>query len=631
MMAALRAYWRPETGVFLVLWLGLMVVGRTELFRDPGTFWHTEVGRRILESSEFPTKDEFSFTRQGERWIAYHWLGEVGMAAGYAAWGWDGLLLLLAASLAALYAWVFQRLRRAGFHWSLALVLVGLTLAASVHNWHVRPHMATLFGVAITYAVLLDIDAGRLRMGYLLGLVPLFLVWANVHGGVLGGLATLIIAGGGWLLAYGLRWPTPIHSPRDIAFLVAVMLACGIVLLLTPYGPESLTYWLRILSLDLSTIIQEHAPLVLTQLTGMAILAMAAVYAFTLAGILPDWPRLVWVVPLFWLWQTYERNRHGPLFAVTATLAIAAMMSHTRWASYLSQRGSDLFRPSPAEVRDLRRWLLPALVVGLGLVLQSLQVSFPLLGRGWVQEDPRRWPVGLLPELRQLTTDEAATDPQPKVRIFNDMLYGGYLIFHAPQLSVFIDDRCELYGQEFLHEYAEAEAVRPERVSDWAEQWRFRYVLTRKGGRFHQFLQTQERDWEKLAEDQAAVLYRRKQPHSGLTNRHQPVSLDLRRNLNNQPGEAMGLVPLELLKCGESGTIADVSGNEHWVCRLNEMGIRAGVRLTVLRSGSPTLLQVGSGRLSLRLNETIQILVQTHKGSEAESLEACPTNHHPNS
>ena len=40
-------FFRAETGIFLALWLFLMVLGQWRLFRDPGTFWHTRVGQII--------------------------------------------------------------------------------------------------------------------------------------------------------------------------------------------------------------------------------------------------------------------------------------------------------------------------------------------------------------------------------------------------------------------------------------------------------------------------------------------------------------------------------------------------------------------------------------------------------
>jgi Fe2+ transport system protein FeoA len=74
------------------------------------------------------------------------------------------------------------------------------------------------------------------------------------------------------------------------------------------------------------------------------------------------------------------------------------------------------------------------------------------------------------------------------------------------------------------------------------------------------------------------------------------------------------ILPLERLKRGESGTIADVSGHQGWVSRLEELGIRAGVRVTMVQPGSPALFEAGAGRFSLRLGDAIRILVETGNG-----------------
>jgi ferrous iron transport protein A len=56
--------------------------------------------------------------------------------------------------------------------------------------------------------------------------------------------------------------------------------------------------------------------------------------------------------------------------------------------------------------------------------------------------------------------------------------------------------------------------------------------------------------------------------------------------------------------------VCDVSGEPAWVRRLAELGIRVGSRLRVLRGGSPCLVQVGGGRLSLRGELALQVLVR---------------------
>lgn len=69
-----------------------------------------------------------------------------------------------------------------------------------------------------------------------------------------------------------------------------------------------------------------------------------------------------------------------------------------------------------------------------------------------------------------------------------------------------------------------------------------------------------------------------------------------------------GTLPLESLAIGEWANVAEVSGEPGWVGRMAELGVRAGSRLRLLRSGTPCLVQVGAMRLSLR-SEAVQIFV----------------------
>src|SRR5260370_30949264 len=62
-----------------------------------------------------------------------------------------------------------------------------------------------------------------------------------------------------------------------------------------------------------------------------------------LRGGLPAWAGVTWLVPVVWLYLACRRIRQAPLFAVTATVALADMLPATRWARWLARPGSDLF------------------------------------------------------------------------------------------------------------------------------------------------------------------------------------------------------------------------------------------------------------------------------------------------
>ena len=511
----LKRLWRAETGFFLGLWLFLMVVGRVRLFRDPGTFWHTVVGRRMLSSGRLIETDPFSFTFGGRPWIPHQWLGECAMAVLDGFGGLDSLLLATATLLAGLYAWVAHRLLRAGLHWMPTAFVVSLAIAASANHLHVRPHIGTIVGFGVTFGLLCDFEAGRIGPGGLWWLVPLFLVWSSVHGGALGGLATMGLALAGWCVYRLAGLESPIARPRQAIGVALVIAACGLTALVNPYGTRLPRTWLSIMGSPLlPRIIQEHAPLNWRAPDGWMLLMLALIYVGALASVRPRWPRVTWLLPLFWLYEAVTRVRHGPLFSLAAAMAMAEMLPYTRWAAWLARPGRDWFRDPSGDLPPGRRlgWgpaILPVGVVLLAVVLQGAGVRAPLVGRGWVRLDPEHWPVELLPELRQ-----AARENPGGARIFNDLLFGGFLIYYTPGLEVFIDDRCELYGDDWLSQFAEAMNRDPARIQGWIERYDCRYALVQSGSGFDRYLGRSPL-WIAWKRSDVATLYRREPDDAG--------------------------------------------------------------------------------------------------------------------
>ena len=546
-----QRFWRTETGLFLGIWLVLMVTGRSRLLRDPGTFWHIEVGRQILDRGELVWTDSFSFTCAGQPWIARTWLAECGMALLHQWAGWDGLLVATVTVLAGLYAWVGHRLMRAGMTGGLAVLLTVLTIAASAYHFHARPHLATIILLGWTFARLCDFEAGRLSLRGLFWLIPVFAVWMNLHDGVVGGLATLVLVVAGWVavavvsrlagrefswlpmvpkaMATTVRGDAAIVgkeaeskpsacSARDAAtspllVLVWLVLGCGATALLTPYGWEVPKAWISILNSPVvGRLMDEHRPLMESSESWL-VFVFAALYLAALAGVDPHRLRVTWLIPLVWFYLAWTRIRHGPLFAITAVIALAEMWPHVAWVRWLDRHKSVLFHlRSPdhgsgaSEVREPRDWQWFAIPLALLLAtatLQTIGVTAPVVGRGWAQLDATHWPVDLLPDLQRYEREHPDGTP-----VFNDMLFGGFLIYHTPGLRVFIDDRCELYGDERLEAYAAAMGQDSSLIDHWARQYGFEIALVAPGSAFDSHF-SHAPGWELQARSPAATLYRR--------------------------------------------------------------------------------------------------------------------------
>jgi ferrous iron transport protein A len=69
------------------------------------------------------------------------------------------------------------------------------------------------------------------------------------------------------------------------------------------------------------------------------------------------------------------------------------------------------------------------------------------------------------------------------------------------------------------------------------------------------------------------------------------------------------IVPLALLQPGESGRIHDVCGSPEATARLAEMGLREGVFVRMIQTGTPCLVALGDQRLTFRGGDGDDIFV----------------------
>ncbi len=69
------------------------------------------------------------------------------------------------------------------------------------------------------------------------------------------------------------------------------------------------------------------------------------------------------------------------------------------------------------------------------------------------------------------------------------------------------------------------------------------------------------------------------------------------------------VLPIDLLKSNEEASIIELHGDEPQVHRLAEMGLRVGAKVRMIRPGAPCLLALDGKRLSLRLNDALEVLV----------------------
>lgn len=512
----LRRWFTAELLVFVTLWLSLSALLRERAFYDPGSLWHIVVGEHILRHG-IPQSDPFTFTFADHHWVPQQWGAELLMALLHRVGQLDFLFLVFTTGLAALYTWLFHRALHYGFTPLLAFPVIVACLFVGAFHYYVRPHMITLAGMAWTMALLVDAEDGQLPMWRLYSLPPLYALWTNLHGGVLGGLFTLGLALGVWATLFLLArwWPvlqdmTPWRRWSDLGRWFAVVLACALAPLLNPHGWEMFRIWQSLVgSKVLPQIVGEHMPLDPTRPFAWPTLLLAVAYLLLL---LSAWPRvrISWWVPLLWFLLSFQSIRQAPLFAITVAVVAPVVWPHTRTYRFLLQHsdGTLAQRPTP------RRWTYSMVVfpVALWIAASALQlacVPLPLVGTGWVRLSPKVTPI----ELKEVLQNYASSVP-PGTPIFNDANFGGFLIYYTPTLKIFMDDRCELYGDTWLEYYAAVLGSPPEKLGPIFEQWQQRYgfthaliAATQPPSSLEQYLLSRPDRWRELVRGQAAILF----------------------------------------------------------------------------------------------------------------------------
>jgi ferrous iron transport protein A len=78
----------------------------------------------------------------------------------------------------------------------------------------------------------------------------------------------------------------------------------------------------------------------------------------------------------------------------------------------------------------------------------------------------------------------------------------------------------------------------------------------------------------------------------------------------NPAAAVAALIPLQMLRPGEPAEIAQLIGRPEQVHRLQELGVRAGLPVEMLQSGSPCIVRLAEQRLCFRESDTIGILVR---------------------
>lgn len=155
---------------------------------DDDIFWHLETGRYILNTHHVPSTDIFGFVSQGQPWMPFEWGWDVLTYLIYNLFGYTGISVLrtiLLFLIFLIYYFIFKKFRIPD---TLIFLFYFIFVFAIMDRLTPRPHLMSYFFLAILLYLLLDFRYFNRKNLKRLFFIPLiFLLWANMHMGIIAG------------------------------------------------------------------------------------------------------------------------------------------------------------------------------------------------------------------------------------------------------------------------------------------------------------------------------------------------------------------------------------------------------------------------------------------------------------
>lgn len=517
---------------------------------DADIGWHIRTGEQILATDSLPRTDPYSSTMQGQPWVAWEWLYDALLGLLHRACELNGVAWLCALLTATIFAILLSQLLQRGTGLLLAVILMLLAEAAAVIHLYARPHIASWLFSLLWFVVLERWEAWDWRdRRSLPRWIPWFfpasmLLWVNLHGGWLFGMALLAIhTFAAFVESVRTQKSDPfaaIRAAHRARAMAVAWITSALATLANPFGWRLHAHIYRYLTdrYLMNRIDEFRSP----DFHGWAERAFAIILLLTMVALAGD---RFWMSPtpssrnklrlshlLVMLLAAYAglyATRNLPVSSMLLVLiagpilwenfaALADKPAAWRWLRNVTTRIATFSDRMTAQELDLRGhlWPIVAVVAAFAICLQSGRLGSRQLINA--QFDPRKMPVAALNFLQEdflqqdFLTKENTQAPPLADPVFSTDAWGGYLIYRMyPQRKVVIDDRHDLYGSGRIRQYVTLTHGAP----GWQnvlKDWQIRTALLPTDSTLANLLRELPQDWRVAYEDKVAVVFERLSP-----------------------------------------------------------------------------------------------------------------------
>jgi hypothetical protein len=483
----LRLLPRIQDIFFISIFIAVLLLGQRMLNLDGDLPRHLLTGRYILENRTVPTTEPFIHPYLNQPYVSHEWLADVILFTIYKYAGLAGIVALSAFLLASTFTLLYSKLSiRLSLRIPIFIIIAWGAIATSL-NWATRPHLISMFLLAIWLTWADDLRRGEKIPFWRF---PVFmLIWSNVHGEFIAGILVLLAYSVGWIMDYLLDPAnTSLGAGKNIW--LAFLLSAAVSLI----NPGGIGPWISILGFVnnqylMSRMVEANTPnfqtpemRILLGLLTISIFLLAIKKEKLSAGqglLLAGFSAMSLIA---------VRNIH--LYGVVAPFILAETLGEAR-KIHLIDRLETTLQNIEGRIKGI---IWPVITV---ITLSAFVVTNPA-AQNFYQFDPPAFPVQAVKWLED--------NPQ-QGKMFNELNWGGYLALHLwPEQLTFIDSMADVSG-EVTMQY-EKSITLANGWQDIFEQHNIEWAIIESNSPLAQALEN-EYHWRVLYEDGTSIILRK--------------------------------------------------------------------------------------------------------------------------
>jgi len=445
-----------SNGLLVVLLLLVFFASSYKISGDDDFFWHLATGRYIVENKVVPDTDVFGFVSQGSQWIPFEWGWDVLTYSLNNIGGYNAILIFRSIAFTLIFFVYYMLFRKFKVNSLISILMLFALLVSIMDRLSPRPHVITYLFFSIILYLLLSFKYFErehyIKKLYFLPLV--FLIWGNMHLGVL--------AGGLFLFVFTITEIIIFYNPRKfftseiiplskehLLKLLIISAACALVLLLNPHGIQTYIYAYNHTKMKLLETVNEwRSPFdgggFTASLYRIFLYAGVLVlfYAYKKKDLLSG---LVYIA--FAIYSARKiRFTVDYNFIMIFFLTMSVNYIIVNLKSYKSGLTGKLLKGNPAKV-----------VVGVFLIFLITQIPSNNIYTAIQYYRPSGW--GIDNDFMPVELFKFAIENNISGKPFNQFGTGGYIVWNFPGQQNFIDSRN--LNDDIFNEYNSIMSMRP--------------------------------------------------------------------------------------------------------------------------------------------------------------------------